>query len=570
MNKKTNKQTIYDKYSTLLRLLNEAHNSMVSLSPANKDVKQYVDVFRNILMKSIEETRKRIEEIQTCMVWDHLVIAFFGSTNAGKSTIIETLRLKYEVNKSDSDGEIVGTGEPDFTKKDPEYDLSICGNKITVIDMPGILNNEDNFKKQIQSALNKAHLIFYVDRDGTTPDAETVKKIRAYLQDWVKVYTIYNVAGFIVSTDYLQNSNVKESVRLIEKGYTDALENCYAGNITLHAFFALASLANFPSTRDDLIRKQASCMKIFDSCDKMFDYSEFSSLIDVISTQIDNYKDEIFAANKQRLIAITNLTRNCLSDELKNNLNKQREVPIKLKKIRNDICRYYDTAVSNIKSSCFSIIKNHLSDLNYECKKLIDQEEKELDKKCADLQKHTIQLICEDQKQKVSDIIRQLSSNIERKKKELETLMPQLNIHVFYIPGQARIDFQGAEKCVKFNFENVMDILGDIAVGIGIGSPAGPWGMLVGGLGGLGKGLYDSFWGDSYKKKAKAAIEKAMNQLEEELQKSTNLSVELTVKRVREQRDKNMIAINFEIDKISQAVKIVEASCNKLKVFEKD
>ena len=148
--------------------------------------------------------------------------------------------------------------------------------------------------------------------------------------------------------------------------------------------------------------------------------------------------------------------------------------------------------------------------------------------------------------------------------------MPQLNIHVSYIPGQARIDFQGAEKCVKFNFENVMDILGDIAVGIGIGSPAGPWGMLVGGLGGLGKGLYDSFWGDSYKKKAKAAIEKAMNQLEEEWQKSTYQSVELTVKRVREQRDKNMIAINFEIDKISQAVKIVEASCNKLKVFEKD
>ena len=226
MNKKTNKQTIYDKYSTLLRLLNEAHNSMVSLSPANKDVKQYVDVFRNILMKSIEETRKRIEEIQTCMVWDHLVIAFFGSTNAGKSTIIETLRLKYQVNKSDSDGEIVGTGEHDFTKTDPEYDLSISGNKLTVIDMPGILNNEDKFKSRIQGALNKAHLVFYVDRDGTTPDVETVKKIRAYLQDWVKVYTIYNVAGFIVSTDYLQNSNVKESARLIEKGYTDALGNC--------------------------------------------------------------------------------------------------------------------------------------------------------------------------------------------------------------------------------------------------------------------------------------------------------------------------------------------------------
>ena len=138
MNDQNTEQRVINKqYSDLLLLLNEAHNSLDSLSPSNKDVKQYVDVFKDILMKSMEETKKRIEEIQTCMVWDHLVIAFFGSTNAGKSTIIETLRLKYQVNKSDSDGEIVGTGEHDFTKTDPEYDLSIYGNKLTVIDMPG-------------------------------------------------------------------------------------------------------------------------------------------------------------------------------------------------------------------------------------------------------------------------------------------------------------------------------------------------------------------------------------------------------------------------------------------------
>jgi len=564
----TEQQVINKQYSDLLLLLNEAHNSLDSLSPSNKDVKQYVDVFKDILMKSMEETKKRIEEIQTCMVWDHLVIAFFGSTNAGKSTIIETLRLKYQVNKSDSDGEIVGTGEHDFTKTDPEYDLSIYGNKFTVIDMPGILNNEDKFKSKIQSALNKAHIVFYVDRDGTTPDVETVKKIRSYLHDWVKVYTIYNVAGFIVSTDYLQNSNVKESARLIEKGYSDALGNCYAGNITLHAFFALASIANFPSSRDDLIRKQARCMEEFNSCDEMFAYSEFSSLIDVISTQIDNYKDEIFAANKQRLIAIKNLTRNSLSDELKNNLKKQQEIPIELKKVRNDVCRYYDTAISNIRLGCNSIIIRRLSELNYECKKLIDQGEKELDKKCVDLQEQTILSICEDQKRMVSDKIKLLSSDIERRMQKIANFMPQLNLHVSFISGQVRIDFQGAEKCVKFNFENVMDILGDIAAGIGLGCLAGVPGMVLGGLVGFGKGLYDSFWGDSYKIKAKAAIEEAMNQLKEELQESSTRDFELIRKRIVEQRDKNIAAINLEIDKITQAVKIVEDYCKKLKVLE--
>lgn len=468
-NNNIHQQAIFNQYSSLLHLLNEAHNSIVSLSPANDEIKKYVSVFEDILTRSIEDTKKRIEEIQTSMVWDHLVIAFFGSTNAGKSTIIETLRLKYEENKSDSDGEIVGTGQPDFTERFDEYELSINGKKLTLIDMPGILSNEDKYKSQIQSALNKAHLVFYVDRDGTTPDVETVKKIQAYLQDWVKVYTIYNVSGFMVNSDSLLNENVKESAFLIEKGYTNALGNCYKGNTTLHAFFALASVANFPESRPDLISKRTSSLKKFESCEAMYSYSEFSSLIDLILSQIVNYKDEIFAANKQRLTAITSLTRKCLSDELEDKLQKQREIPIELKKFKNDICRYYDSAVSDIQSSCYSIIKNNINQLNIECKIMVDREEKELAIKCDNLQNQTIRNISYKQKEDVLRIIKQLSSNIERRKRKLENYMPKFDVQASYNPGQARIDFQGAEACIKFNFENVMDILGDIAAGAGLG-----------------------------------------------------------------------------------------------------
>ena len=570
MNNLAHQQVINHCYSSLLNLLNEAHESMVSLSPANDELKQYVEVFKRVLMKSIEETRKRIEEIQTLMVWDHLVIAFFGSTNAGKSTIIETLRLKYEQNKGDADGEIVGTGEPDFTERFGEYDLSIYDKKITLIDMPGILNNKEKYKDQILNALNKAHLVFYVDRDDTKPDEKTVKKIQAYLKDWVKVYTIYNVSGFKVNKDSLQNKNVRDSACIKEKGYAEALGNCYAGNITLHALFALASIANFPSYREDLIRKKTNCLKKFDSCEEMFSYSEFSSLVNLLVDQIENYKDEIYLANMQRCTAIRIMTIRCLSEELEINLQKQREIPIELKKFRNDVCRYYDTAVSNIQSSCYSIIKNNVNLLNVECKKLVEKGEKELDKRCAELQERCFHLIANEQKQKVSDIIKQLSSDIEQRKKKLENFMPQLNMQVSYNSGQARIDFQGAANCVEFNFENVMDILGDIAAGMVIGSPAGLWGMVLFGLGGLGKGLYDSFWGDSYKKKAKAAIEKAMNQLEKELQKSSKQSVEMIVSKIIEQRDKNLTAIDDEIKKVSQAVKTIETTCRRLTSLEKD
>lgn len=578
-NQNTYQQSIQNNYLELLHCLNEAHNSLDSLSPANDDIKKYVSIFKGILMKSIEETMRRIEEIQTCMVWDHLVIAFFGSTNAGKSTIIETMRLKYEENKSDDDGEIVGTGQPDFTERFDEYELSVNGKRLTLIDMPGILSNEEKYKSQIQSALNKAHLVFYVDRDGTTPDVETVKKIRAYLQDWVKVYTIYNVSGFGKNGETLQNENVKESACLIEKGYANALGTCYAGNITLHAFFALASVANFSESRSDLVRKQNSSLKKFDSRDTMFAYSEFSSLINLILSQVENYKEEITAANKQRLSAITSLTRKCLSDELENQLQKQRDIPIELKKFKNDIRRYYDTAVADIRSTCDSIIRKYINQLNIECKRLVDEGEKdELEKKCVDLQDRKIRVVTYEQGQRVSEIIKQLSSNIERRRRKLDSFIPKITVQTSYNPGQARIDFQGAEACVKFNFENVMDILGDIAAGAGIGFGAGSLfpgigniiGTCVGGFGGLGKGLYDSFSGDKYKNQAKAAIDKAINQLEKELCSSSEKSVKVTIEKISEQKELNIAAIDNEIEKISKAVKIVDTFCDKLKELEKE
>ena len=43
-----------------------------------------------------EKFKTEIEELRTSTVWDKLCIAFFGETNAGKSTIIETLRIIYE------------------------------------------------------------------------------------------------------------------------------------------------------------------------------------------------------------------------------------------------------------------------------------------------------------------------------------------------------------------------------------------------------------------------------------------------------------------------------------------
>ncbi|EOF4630103.1 hypothetical protein ACKWUS_004791 [Klebsiella pneumoniae] len=57
-----------------------------SLQQANDNACQQLDGFRKKLNKNIESLQKNAE-------WDTFTIAFYGETNAGKSTVIETLRI---------------------------------------------------------------------------------------------------------------------------------------------------------------------------------------------------------------------------------------------------------------------------------------------------------------------------------------------------------------------------------------------------------------------------------------------------------------------------------------------
>ena len=77
----------------------------------------------------IKDSMNKLGEIKTGARWDKLVIAFFGETNAGKSTIIETFRILFDESRNragkEGDGLIVGDGRSDFTKVYEEYNLKI-------------------------------------------------------------------------------------------------------------------------------------------------------------------------------------------------------------------------------------------------------------------------------------------------------------------------------------------------------------------------------------------------------------------------------------------------------------
>ena len=170
-----------------IAFLDKQLKNIKTLTGGSNDFKKIQQTYTDTIVLCMEKAKKRIEEVRNGAIWDNLVIAFFGETNAGKSTIIETFRILFgeeerernlQENPEGVDGLIVGNGESDNTKVYKEYKMNIQGVPFTLIDVPGIGGNESAYEAEIMTALNKAHYVFYVQGQRNKPDAPTAEKIK--------------------------------------------------------------------------------------------------------------------------------------------------------------------------------------------------------------------------------------------------------------------------------------------------------------------------------------------------------------------------------------------------------
>ena len=91
MNKETYNalyQNIIDQTSDLMTSLSQ-ENSHIHQEEARIVAQQTLDRLQNLQ----EKMQSNLTELQKNAEWDLFTIAFYGETNAGKSTLIETLRL---------------------------------------------------------------------------------------------------------------------------------------------------------------------------------------------------------------------------------------------------------------------------------------------------------------------------------------------------------------------------------------------------------------------------------------------------------------------------------------------
>lgn len=378
------KRKIEEAYSQFSILLQESKEEIQNIRNIDERFeaikKQYLSLFET----KIRESCKMLDIAVKYQEWDNLVVAFFGVTNAGKSTIIETFRILFDeetrrmaIQKSKGegvDGAIVGDGTMDFTKVYEEYKMSIDGKQFVLIDVPGIEGNESEVEDEIKKALGKAHCVFCVHGMEKKPDSKVIERVKSYLKDWVKVYSILNIKGTSFNYDEederieFKTSKVTDLENQTKQVFTEALGKHYADNYTIQALLALCAKAHFSPNRSDLKKEQTELLRSFKSPEAILEFCNFTSVVDVIRYLSVHYSEEICEAHKTKVRALFKTTFQSLKELNSNQKASIDQIVVEYKKYENYVDSIFSSTVSSIKSQIHSEIMHGfdaLKDVGY-------------------------------------------------------------------------------------------------------------------------------------------------------------------------------------------------------------
>nr|WP_325073136.1 GTPase [Helicobacter pylori] len=275
-----------------------------------------LELFKNLESESLKE----LESLKNNEEWEKFTIAFYGETCAGKSTLIECLRLFFkESSKMDQqerfkrlytnmknyessrhvfseleklqDGEIIGDGRSDFTLETKSYTLKHNNQSFVLLDVPGIEGDEKKVKQQISNATKKAHAIFYVTKTLAPPQKGeegkegTIEKIQKQLDSQTEVYTLFNkpINSPIALKDGLIDKNEKESLKILNKKMKAILGKHYEGYQIVSAQAAFYGLSSALLPESDFYKNKQKFLEFFKAEELLLYKSQFKQFRKIYS-----------------------------------------------------------------------------------------------------------------------------------------------------------------------------------------------------------------------------------------------------------------------------------------------
>ncbi|MGJ5702038.1 GTPase [Staphylococcus equorum] len=370
----------YDKYlkinfnKTLTSL--KKISSITSVNIKDENIKKSLKDMNDSIYRSILLVNKQITNLEKNMAWNNLNIAFFGETNAGKSTIIEALLQ--------GEGLSIGDGTKDFTKKLTQKKYG----DVDLLDLPGMEGNEEEYIEEIKKGINKAHYVFYVSNNSKEPEEKTLAKIKSYLKDQTNIYSIINIRRPLNKNtkENLVNENIKTVINRTDEKFQTIFGNNYKGNIYLNA--KLGYLLRTNNKNKDILMSKEKLINLLDSEEKVYEYSNFKRLVQLIN-KVNNNK------TREKEIAISNTYKFLSLNEsiISNILKGKKDLDIQIFEIESNFNNAKDAIKKEIESFKIKIkmslnvevlkFQNEMKELfTYENSKKLDKKEidKELNK----------------------------------------------------------------------------------------------------------------------------------------------------------------------------------------------
>lgn len=579
------------KYEELIASLNDAleelNDNWSNNSCLNELNREVLEQLRNEITNAKIEMNASLHAVS----WDNLVIAFFGETNAGKSTIIETFRILFDSKRpKNRDGMIVGDGQSDFTKDYNEYPLEIEGKRFTLIDVPGIEGKEKEYSDKIQTALRKAHCVFYVQGHNKKPDEETAKKIKEYLGDWVNVFSIQNIRGGVSNYDEeeerqeLLTEYVRKNENLIKETFTKILgKEVYKGNIPLQALLAMCAKATFAPQREDLIKNQRKLFGYFGNAEGILRFSQFQTIINLVKAKSENFLDEIIEANKQKQISLAR----SIGKKLESIIEKQQEEIKDLKEaarayknstqqaflgmrtfLNNKIPSIIDQEFNKLKSNICDVINSFddADDIKSSVRAFVNKFSSELSGR---LEKES------------QDATHNLNEKLTKASKRLEGIYKASSLNIPRIDTSLSFDINNDLEDLDVSFGDVLITISSIGGTAGTGAMigtliGGPIGTVIGGGAGAAIGAIGRlFSSDGGKADVRNNISNTLGKEREKIKNNIKSNTAKIILKLNSEEkntlrdiDNLMHRINAISDTIDDVVYDMERHINKLKTKE--
>ncbi|GAA7702860.1 hypothetical protein JP0155_08670 [Helicobacter pylori] len=336
------------------------------------------------------ESLKELESLKNNEEWEKFTIAFYGETGAGKSTLIECLRLFFkEPGKMDQqerfkrlyanmknyrgseraelkelqDGAIIGDGRSDSTLKTESYTLKHNNQSFVLLDVPGIEGDEKKVKQQISDATQKAHAIFYVTKTPAPPQKGeegkegTIEKIQKQLASQTEVYTLFNkpINNPRVLKDGLIDENEKKSLRDLNEKMRAILGKHYEGHQIVSAQAAFYGLSSALLPETDFYKNKQKFLEIF-KVEELLLKSQFKQLGKFIAgTLLENSRKKIIESNCNKALKVIEKLQKAIATTIDREIDPTIKEPQEHhQEVCDNLDRSRDKFVSNLRNSAFT------------------------------------------------------------------------------------------------------------------------------------------------------------------------------------------------------------------------